>query len=202
VTPTSGRSSDPGGEPLACGDASTRPTSGIARIRAFDSAGVILLGSPMCPSRPGLSGDHGTVGAVQVVDVLDDPRGQLHVLRTGQLLFHDINKVRVEVDVQRRMGIARANSLATMVTDALDRLRVPIESVEVVDARAWIVLGGPATEAWLRKTLMQIPAENARLVPADRAEPHVTTLAQLGRFTLRIVDECVELTLKDRGWAP
>lgn len=198
MTPSSNRSDADDAQP----DRGQRPTSGIARIVELHSAGVILRGSSMRSSRPGLSGDRGTVGGLPVVDVLDSPHGQLHVLRAGDLLVDGTDKVRVEVDVERRLGIARANSLATMVTDALDRHRVPIESVEVVDARAWIVLGWPATEAWLRKRLMQGSGESARLVPADSTEPHVTSLAQLGRFTLKVVDECVDLTLVDRKWAP
>lgn len=121
------------------GDGNYEPYShfDVGTVLESDRKLLLLDQSPLAPSRPGCAGDQGTIGGIQVVDVLEEPGGLLHVLEE-QKRFRVGQYVGIWRDRWRRARLERTGAAAVACQAELAERGVGIASVEVAAGLAWI----------------------------------------------------------------
>jgi hypothetical protein len=112
---------------------------GVGNVLNWDRKRRLLLldASPLAPSRPGCAGDQGTIGGIQVVDVLEEPEGLVHVLEERKR-FHVGQYVAIWRDTRRRRRLERSHAAAVACQAELAERGVGVASVEVAAGLVWL----------------------------------------------------------------
>src|SRR4051812_47244540 len=114
----------------------------VEEIIGTEGKNLLFASSPLVPSRPGCAGDHGTVGDVRVLDVVEEPGGLLHIMETSTGL-HAGSLAMVRRDIVRRDRLKGSHAAAVACQARLADLRIPVVSIEIVPGIVWIEVGSP-----------------------------------------------------------
>jgi hypothetical protein len=116
---------------------------GMEEVLATRGGHLLLASSLLAPSRPGCTGDRGTVAGVRVLDVVEEPDGLLHVMawpvgaRIGEW-------VPVWRDPGRRDRLERTCAATAGCLALLARERLSVVSTEIVAGMAWVEISAPS----------------------------------------------------------
>lgn len=124
----------------------------LCRVVAGHGRRWVILGSPLLPSQPGCAGDRGTVAGVQVVDVVEEGCGPLHIFERAPFLRIGEHVV-VARDEAHRDSLARAHTAMVLAVRELEAEGAEVLATEVIAGKAWIDFSGNATTVNLESAI-------------------------------------------------